>query len=129
MVGFTEIGDINSEFDEFQKEIEDNSDDLSKRDFATYVIVYMVRGLFTGLQQSFGYYATRGISGHQLYPCTMEAIRVLSSIGFSVRSITSDGASPNRKFYDIIHEEDADHKALTPLHLHSRCIQSRILLI
>ena len=121
MVGFTEIGDINSEFDKYRRDIEDNSDDLSDRDFATDVIVYMVRGLFTGLQQSFGYFATHGISDPPLYPCTMEAIRVLSSIGFNVRSITSDGVSSNRKFYDITRKMQTI-LALTSLHHHYRCI-------
>ena len=98
MVGYNELGSINDEFSEYQKSIDDSTDDFSK-DFATYVNVYMVRGIFTSLQKAFGYYATRGITGHQLYPCTMEAVRVLTAIGFNVRSMTSDGASSNRKFF------------------------------
>eukprot|EP00111_Clytia_hemisphaerica_P016742 TCONS_00049641-protein len=54
------------------------------------------------------------LPSHQLYPCSMEAIRVLTAIGFHVRSMTSDGATSNRKFFDIIHDGDHIHKSINP---------------
>ena len=56
MVGFTDMGNINEEFRIFQTEAESLIDggevEFSyKREFATHVIVYMVRGIFTKLCQ------------------------------------------------------------------------------
>ena len=115
MIGFTEMGDVNEEFRSFKENVEkvDNETSSSdsvhlERSFATHVIVYMVRGIFTGLAYPFGYFASTGFSAAQLYPCTMEATRILTAIGFRVCTYVSDGASPNRKFYKIILANDDD---------------------
>ena len=115
MIGFTDMGDINEEFRIFQNNIENSEEKSILRDFATHVIVYMARGIFTDLQYPFGYYASTGMTSAQLYPCTMEAVRVLSSIGFDVRALVSDGASPNRKFYKMmLVEQDELYWTLNP---------------
>lgn len=100
LVGFMELGSLNDEFQQFQSSF-DKGDDIT-RDFATHVLVYMVRGIFTSLIYPFGYFGTQGATGAQLYPCTMEAIRVLHSIDLEVRAVVSDGASPNRKLFKIL---------------------------
>ena len=64
----------------------------------------MVWRLFTNLCYSFSYFASTGFTSAQLDPCTMEATQVLESLGVLVRALVSDGASPNRKFYDIVSE-------------------------
>jgi len=74
--------------------------DIDKH-LAKYVIVFMVRGLFTKLSYPFGHYASEGFTSDQLYPCILEAIDIIESIGLHVRALTADGASPNRKFFRI----------------------------
>ena len=69
----------------------------------------MVRGIFTNLVFPIGYFASTGFTGAQLYPCTLEATRVLEAVGFIVRVYTSDGAAPNRKFYVILPSDDKEN--------------------
>ena len=116
LIGFTAMGDVSEEFRKkfFSKYVKHDvhdtqvasSDSAKKyqRNIATHVIVYMVWGLFTNLCYSFSYFASTGFTSAQLDPCTMEATQVLESLGFLVRALVSDGASPNRKFNDIVSE-------------------------
>lgn len=99
LVGFTDMGDINEELREFSDRCEGKKPE--ERAFSKYVNVFMVRGLFSNLKCPFGYYASTGLSGDMMYPCAMEATRVLESVGLRVLSWTCDGASPNRKFFSI----------------------------
>ena len=47
-------------------------------------------------------YASTGFTAAQLYPCTIEATKVLMSLGFSVCAYVCDGASSYRKFFKLI---------------------------
>ena len=105
LIGFTELGDINDEIRDFESSL--NGDDFRK-DFATHVLVYIARGLFSNLCYPFGYFASTGFTSTQLFPTTLEAVRVLESVGFYVRVLTSDGASPNRKLFEILTTDDPD---------------------
>jgi len=58
-----------------------------EREFAKYVNVFMVRGIFTKLHYSFGYFASQGLTGDQMYPCCLEATRVLETIEFQVLTV------------------------------------------
>ena len=85
---------------------ENNEETLSKR-LATYVNVFMIRGIYSNLESVIGYHASCGFTGDQLYPLVWEATRVLEAIGFKVRSWVCDGASPNRSFFklnDVLNE-------------------------
>lgn len=78
----------------------------------------MVHGIFFHLQFPFAHFATRGIAGESLYPLVWEAVRRLEALGLKVISATSDGASPNRKFFRM-HYDKKDpstfiHKAVNP---------------
>ena len=104
LIGFTEMGEINEEFRSFQDKVEQKCESGKEieRDFASYVLVYMVRGIFSKLCYPFAYFASTGFTAAQLYPCTLEATKVLSSLGFCVRAYVCDGASPNRKFFKLM---------------------------
>lgn len=74
---------------------------LKPSDFANYVMVFMVRGIFTGFCSTIGYFASSGMTGDQLCPLVLEATRILEAITFKVRNWTCDGATPNRKMFQI----------------------------
>ena len=112
LVGFTEMGPINDELESFsrlcEKEVDTESqsknlrNEKKEKDLAKYVIVFMVRGLFIPhLQYAFGHFASEGFDSDQIFPCALEAIRILESIGLYTRFITADGASPNRKYFRL----------------------------
>ena len=103
LVGYTELGNINDELRLFESKVKSEE---YRQDFATHVIVYMVRGIFTNLVYPFGFFASLGFTAAQLFPCTMEAISIIESIGLKVRVLTSDGATPNRKFFDMLTVEE-----------------------
>ena len=117
-MGFTEMGEINDEMKKFGRlcvsEVETEMEKESKsagnkekdlgereRHLAKYVIVFLVRALFTKLCYPFGHFASEGFTSDQIFPCAHEAIRILESIGCKVRAITADGASPNRKYFKL----------------------------
>ena len=105
------MGDVNEEIARFKATCDENMD-ADERSFATYVNVFMVRGICSPLCYAFGYYAGLGFTADQLFPIVWEATRVLESIGFKVRAWTCDGASPNRKIFKINSVNEDDHFTL-----------------
>ena len=61
----------------------------------------------------FGFFASLGFTADQLFPCTMEAISIIESIGLKVWVLTSDEATPNWKFFDMLTVEEEDNKYWT----------------
>ena len=100
LVGFTEMGEINEEIREFQSSCDDENS-KAERPFASYVNVFMVRGICSNLCYTFGYHASLGFTASQLVPLVWEANHILECIGFKVRAWVCDGASPNRKCFKI----------------------------
>ena len=98
LVGFSEIGDINDVTSGFERTVREEKTSASEPSLARYVIVFMVRGIFSSLCYPFGYFASEGFKSDQIYHCAWEAIRILEAIGLKVRAVVADGASPNRKF-------------------------------
>lgn len=69
---------------------------------AKYLILFMVKGITTDLAFPLCHYATIGITADLLYPLTWEVIKCLEvDIGLKVLFITCDGASPNRRFFQL----------------------------
>lgn len=99
VVGFTEMGDINEELDQFDREFE--QDVPKTKELATYVLAFMARGLLKRFQYPIGYFSSRGFTSDQLFPVAWRAIRILESIGLEVVSVVCDGASPNRRFFKL----------------------------
>ena len=89
---------MNQELEEFRERIEKRSDD---KNLATHKLTFMVKGIFSSLAYPFAYYAGQGFSSDQLFPCVWECVRNMEAIGLSVLFLTSDGASPNRRFYRL----------------------------
>ena len=96
--GFIETGDINDVINEF---VSVKAKTQEKEELATHVIAFMVRGIVSAVKQVFAYYPCRGFTSYQLYWSVWGAVAALEEAGFQVRAFTSDGASPNRKFYRL----------------------------
>ena len=56
---------------------------------------------FLKLEFPFAHFATRDLTGEQIFPIVWEAVRLAESIGLKVIFITADGASHNRKFFKM----------------------------
>ena len=101
LVGFCELGDINTELMKFNEECSNESKSL-----ASYMLCIMVSGLFQHLAFPLAYFAGVGFTCDQLYNVMWQAVGYLEAIGLQVRFFCSDGASPNRSFYNLHCLED-----------------------
>ena len=81
------MGDMNNELEDFKNRIENKEEDKS---MSTYVLTFMVRGVFTSLAYPFAYYAGQEISSDQLYPCVWESVSVLEATNLKVMFFTSE---------------------------------------
>ena len=75
--------------------------------------MFYLRGIATNLKYSFAYFATNGVTSGQLMPSFWKAVAILElSWNLWVIAVTSDGASPNRRFYRMhknLHNDNCDN--------------------
>ena len=91
LIGFVDLGDPDI-----------NYAALEKVELATHALVLFVRGIATDLKFALANYETKGVTAYQLVSIFWKAIAVLElTCNLWVAAATSDGASPNRKFYQI----------------------------
>lgn len=102
LIGFVELGSINEAFQQMENSLQSSSGtDIEEKAIATNVMTFMVRGIYTNLQFSFGFFPSNSLKADMLFPCVWEAVFILESIDLKVRCFVSDGASCNRTFYKI----------------------------
>ena len=91
--GYLDLGCVETDFSTLGNE----HDDLS-----THALVFYFRGVMTDLKYAFAYFATDGIISIQLMGLFWMAVYILEdNCNLWVIAATSDGASPNRKFYQM----------------------------
>ena len=61
------------------------------------------------MQYAFGHFASEGFDSDQIFPCALEAIRILESIELHLRAVTADGASPNRTYFNLQELENQEN--------------------
>ena len=71
------------------------------QEVATYILVVMVRGLTTSLCFPYAHFATSGVTAEILSSLIWEAVRQIEMVGLHVIGMTADGASPNKKNFEI----------------------------
>ena len=99
LIGFTDLGDPDLNFAVIEKV------DM----IATHALAFLVRGVCTELKFGLAHFATTGITAVQLMPLFWEAVCILeTTCNLWVIAATSDGASPNRRFYRLHKPLDGD---------------------
>ena len=99
LIGFTDLGDPTFNYGVLEK-----ADEI-----ATHALAFLVRGVCTELKFCLAYFATTGVTSVQLMPLFWEAVCILeTSCNLWVIATTSDGASPNRRFYRLHKSLDGD---------------------
>jgi len=92
LIGFVDQGDINVNYATLK----------NVQDLASHVLVFMVKSVVNTLSYSLATFATHGTTARQLYPFFWKAVAVLEiSCQLNVIATTSDGASPNRRFFKM----------------------------
>ena len=95
LIGYVDLGDIGLNYSTVQ----------DVNDLATHALVYYVWGIASDLKFSLTYFATKGMIANQIMPTFWEAVAILElTRKLQVIATVSDGALPNRKFYQM-HEE------------------------
>ena len=96
LIGFTDLGDPELNF-----AVLEEVDDV-----ATHALAFLIRGMCTELKFCLAHFATTGVTADQIMPLFWEAVCILEvNCNLWVIAATSDGASPNRRFYRM-------HKAM-----------------
>ena len=96
LIGFVNVGDINNALVDFEKQCKEEIVNATT-DIASYVLVFMVRGVATRLEYPLAHFPCNGCTADLLYPLLWDAVRLLETLGLKVIASTSDGASTNRK--------------------------------
>ena len=68
LVGFTNLGDINSQLDRVQEQCESEQNSHGHANVASHMLLFMVRGMFTSLEFPYAHFETRGATADTLYP-------------------------------------------------------------
>lgn len=99
LIGYCNLDKVGNQIMEFEK----CSNTDCESDVAKFMLVVMVRGITTDLKFPLAGFATMSITADFLYPVIWKAIRILetSIVNLKVLFITCDGASANRKFFNI----------------------------
>ena len=113
LVGFTNIGDINSHLHAFENSlVEDRKDPI-----AHSMLVLMVRGLFSHLEFPYAQFPCKELSGDQMYEPLWDAVGHLERCGFRVMALVCDGLAANRRLFRL-HVPDTPascvHKVANP---------------
>ena len=124
IVGF--LGSVNNAFSSFERQLNESENHTAV--VAKQMLVCMIRGMFIHLKFPYAQYPTNGVTGSSLFFIIWEVIRNLEVAGFKVISATGDGASPNRKFFQLhfraagLTRSDHVHKVRNPYSVEERYV-------
>ena len=91
LVGFTNLGEVNNKLDEVSRLCSSESPESTSRpELASHMLLFMVWGMFSGLQFPYAHFATKGATADQLFPLVWEAGQQLEYCGFSVIAFCCD---------------------------------------
>ena len=119
IIGFVNLGDINQQLMELEKEDQEERPPVAKQ-----ILALMVRGILFKLEFPYAHFCSCGVTGEELFPIVWEAIRRLEASEIKVLCVTADGASPNRKFFHMQYSKKNSstfcHKARNPYSIDQR---------
>ena len=110
LVGFTNLGEVNNQLLAFEQ-----AGTLPRPQLATHILMFMVGGILSDLEFPYAQFPCTSVTAEQLYPLVWGCVRQLEAAGFRVLATTCDGASANRKFFQL-HGDAGEfiHKTLNP---------------
>ena len=101
LFGFTDLGEINNQLDEFEAHLKGSSSELN-RPLEKTMLVFMFKGLFTNISLPYAQFAAHSLKSHEMFPLlSWKIINRLTRIGCCILGITCYGSSPNRKLFQL----------------------------
>ena len=101
LTGFVDLGNITTHLIDYERQCQEKSELLPKRQMAKTIVVLMVRGLFTDIHFPYATFPAYSLKGSDLFPLLWGAIERLTRLDFRVFFVTCDGASCNRKMFSM----------------------------
>ena len=101
ILGYVNLGEVTNQLLEFEALCSEVSSETHLPEVAKYINCFMVRSIFQPFNFPYAQFSTAGITSDQLFPLVWEAVKRLELIGLKVVFITCDGASPNRRFFQM----------------------------
>ena len=98
LIGYTELGDINTHLETFERSIEEG---VSGETLANSILVLLVRGLFSPLKFPYAQFPCVSLCGHQMFEPFWDAVCRLERCGFKVLGLTCDGLVANRRLFTL----------------------------
>ena len=93
LIGFVDLDSINNHLEAYEQSLSSST--------STHIVVFMVRGLFSGFKFAYAQFPCSSLNGHAFYVLVWECVSRLETIGLKVLALTADGASCNRKFFKM----------------------------
>ena len=106
LFGFTDLGDISNQLDEFVQSFNDHSESLP-RPLAKAMLVFMVKGLSNNISLPYTQFPVCSTKGGDMFPLLWKTIGRLERIGYIILGITCDGCSSNRRLFRL-HRKDGN---------------------
>jgi hypothetical protein len=94
LIGFTECTPESVIFDQMKS-------NKKEKTLATHVLQLMFLG-FTGFRFPFAHFPSHTASGQELYLLLWKSVNMLSSYGFTIQYVSTDGAQSNRDLFKIL---------------------------
>ena len=91
LIGYVDLGDIDLNYAKLSK----------VTTVASHVLVFLIRSIVNPFEFSLANFATDGISVSQIFPLLWKAISICEKSSLKVIAVDCDGASPNRKLFQM----------------------------
>lgn len=101
LIGFVNLTDINQHLSTLEQACTSDDNEAHLPQLATHMLVFMIRGICSSLKFPYVHFPVRAASGDILHPIVWECVEHLELLGLKVLTFVSDGASCNRKFYNM----------------------------
>lgn len=98
LTGFVQLDDVDTHLNELESSLQDSR---KPRALAKTIVVFMVRGILSSLLFPYAAFPVNSLKAFNLFPLVWKVIGRLTRHGFRVWGITCDGASCNRKMFQM----------------------------
>jgi len=96
LIGFADLGNINNLFSEYEDTANSKPKPLAKA-----MLTFMLRGTFTNMKFLYAQFPAVSTKGMDIFVLLWQAIDRLTRLGLTVLTVTCDGASNNRKMFEM----------------------------
>lgn len=98
LIGFADLGGTLQQLSEYEEIM---SSDSNTRPLAKTMMVFMVHGVFCNLRFPYAQFPMASAQAHDVFPLLWQAIDRLELNNLQVLGVTGDGASVNRKLFQM----------------------------